>query len=42
MHLRTTNAGVCLCAYDQYAHMQGVTVEPTEENKRRNGDQNGR
>jgi hypothetical protein len=26
MHLRTTNAGECICAYDQYAHMQGVNV----------------
>ncbi len=26
MHLRTTNAGVCIRAYDQYARMQGVNV----------------
>jgi hypothetical protein len=26
MHLRTTDAGVCICAYDKYTHMQGVNV----------------
>ncbi len=41
MHLRTTNAGVDMCIQTICAYAR-CECKPTEENKRRKGDQNGR